>query len=159
MATYDLEEQEKIDGLKSWWEVYGTLTIIILATFIAGIFGTQTWKYYQKQQAEQAAKLFISLQEIEASGDPKKIGDAAHLLMEGFPNSGFASRAALISARASIDGNDVQNTRNQLEWLLANSGEVELKDLARLRLASLLLDEKKYNEVVKLLESSICSIN
>lgn len=153
MATYDLEEQEKIDGLKSWWEVYGTLAIIIVATFTAGIFGTQAWKYYQKQQADQAAELFVSLQEIEVDRDPKKIGDAASLLMEGFPSSGFASRAALISARASLDTNDVQNARNQLQWLLVNSEEAELKDLARLRLAGLMLDEKKYGEALKLLES------
>jgi len=153
MATYDLEEQEKIDGLKSWWEVYGTLVIIIVVTFIAGIFGTQTWKYYQKQQIDRAAELFVSVQEIEASMDPKKIGDAAHLLMESFPSSGFASRAALISARASVDANDVPNARNQLQWLLVNSEEDELKDLARLRLVGLLLDEKKYDEAMKLLES------
>jgi predicted negative regulator of RcsB-dependent stress response len=153
MATYDLEEQEKIDGLKSWWEVYGTLAIIIVATFIAGIFGTQAWKYYQKQQTDYTAELFISLQEIEVGGDPKKIGDAAHLLMESFPSSGFASRAALISARASLDANDVQNARNQLQWLLVHSEEDELRDLARLRLAGLLLDEKKHDEALKLLES------
>jgi predicted negative regulator of RcsB-dependent stress response len=153
MATYDLEEQEKIDGLKSWWEVYGTLTIIIVATFIAGIFGTQAWKYYQKQQTDQAAELFVSLQEIGVGEDAKKIGDAARLLMEGFPSSGFASRAALISARASLDANDVQNARNQFQWLLVNSDEAELKDVARLRLAGLMLDEKKYDEALKLLES------
>ncbi len=153
MATYDLEEQEKIDGLKSWWEVYGTLAIIIVATFIAGIFGTQAWKYYQKQQTDQAAELFVSLQEIGVGEDAKKIGDAARLLMEGFPSSGFASRAALISARASIDANDVQNARNQFQWLLVNSDEAELKDVARLRLAGLMLDEKKYDEALKLLES------
>jgi len=153
MATYDLEEQEKIDGLKSWWEAYGTLAIIIVATFIAGISGTQAWKYYQKQQIDRAAELFVSLQEIEAGGDPKKIGDAAHLLMESFPSSGFASRAALISARASVDANDVQNAKNQLQWLLVNTEEDELKDLARLRLAGLLLDEKKHDEALKLLES------
>jgi predicted negative regulator of RcsB-dependent stress response len=153
MATYDLEEQEKIDGLKSWWEVYGTLAIIIVATFIAGIFGTQAWKYYQKQQTDQAAELFVSLQEIGVGEDAKKIGDAARLLMEGFPGSGFASRAALISARASLDANDVQNARNQFQWLLVNSDEAELKDVARLRLAGLMLDEKKYDEALKLLES------
>ena len=68
MATYDLEEQEKIDGLKSWWEVYGTLAIIIVATFVAGIFGTQAWKYYQKQQSDQTVELFISVQGIDESG-------------------------------------------------------------------------------------------
>ena len=153
MATYDLEEQEKIDGLKSWWEVYGTLAIIIVATFIAGIFGTQAWKYYQKQQTDQTVELFISLQGIVESGDSEKIRDAARLLTEGFPGSGYASRAALISARVSIDAKDVKNARNQLQWVLVNSEEIELKDIARLRLAGLLLDEKNHDEALKLLES------
>ena len=153
MATYDLEEQEKIDGLKSWWEVYGTLAIIIVATFVAGISGTQAWKYYQKQQTDQAVELFVSLQGIDESGDSGKIRDAARLLTEGFPNSGYASRAALISARASIDAKDIKNARNQLEWVLVNSEETELKDMARLRLANLLLDERKHDEALKLLES------
>jgi len=153
MATYDLEEQEKIDGLKSWWEVYGTLVIIIVAFFIAGIFGTQAWKYYQKQQADQAAELYVSLQGIEETKDPKKIADAAHLIKEASPSSGYASRAALIAARASLDANDVQSAMNQLKWILVNSVEPELKDLARLRLAGLLLDEKKHDEALKLLES------
>lgn len=153
MATYDLEEQEKIDGLKSWWEVYGTLAIIIVATFVAGIFGTQAWKYYQKQQSDQTVELFISLQGIDESGDSEKIRDAARLLTEGFPGSGYASRAALISARASIDAKDIKNARNQLQWVLVNTEEIELKDIARLRLAGLLLDEKKHDEALKLLES------
>jgi predicted negative regulator of RcsB-dependent stress response len=153
MATYDLEEQEKIDGLKSWWEVYGTLAIIIVATFVAGIFGTQAWKYYQKQQSDQTVELFISLQGIAESRDSEKTRDAARLLTEGFPGSGYASRAALISARASIDAKDIKNTRNQLQWVLVNSEEIELKDIARLRLAGLLLDEKKHDEALKLLES------
>ena len=153
MATYDLEEQEKIDGLKSWWEVYGTLAIIIAATFVAGIFGTQAWKYYQKQQSDQTVELFISLKGIDESGDSEKIRDAARLLTEGFPGSGYASRAALISARASIDKKDIRNARNQLQWVLVNTEEIELKDIARLRLAGLLLDEKKHDGALKLLES------
>ncbi len=153
MATYDLEEQEKIDGLKSWWESYGTVAIVVVATFIAGIVGTQVWKYYQKQQIEQAAELYASLQRIEESGDPKKIGDAAHLLMEGFPSSGYAPRAALVSARASLDAGDRQNARGRLQWALDHAKEDELKDIVRLRLAGLLLDEKKYDEALKLVES------
>ncbi len=153
MATYDLEEQEKIDGLKSWWESYGTVAIVVVATFIAGIVGTQVWKYYQKQQIEQAAELYASLQQIEESGDPKKIGDAAHLLLEGFPNSGYAPRAALASALASLEAGDRQNARGRLQWALDHAKEEELKDLVRLRLAGLLLDEKKYDEALKLVES------
>ena len=153
MATYDLEEQERIDGLKSWWDVYGTLVIIMVAIFVAGVSGTQAWKYYQKQQADQTVELFNSLQVIDESGDAGKTRDAARLLTDGFPDSGYASRAALISARASIDAKDIKNTREPLQWMLGNSKESELKDVARLRLAGLLLDEKKHDEALRLLEN------
>ncbi|MEO8766863.1 MAG: tetratricopeptide repeat protein [Nitrosospira sp.] len=155
MATYDLEEQEKIDGLKSWWEAYGTLVMVVIATFIASMAGVKMWNYYQQQQIEQAAELYSSLLQIEANGngDPKKINDAAHLLMEGFPGSGYASRAALISARASFEGGDVQNAKSRLQWTLDNTKEDELKDLVRLRLAGLLLDERKYDDALRLLDA------
>lgn len=153
MATYDLEEQEKINELKAWWNAYGTLVIIAVVTFVAGIGGTQGWNYYQKQQSAGAAELYASLQKVVASKDPKKIGDAASLVMEKFSGSGYAPRAALISARASFDAGDVQNARSRLQWALDHAKEEELKDLARLRLAGLLLDEKKHDEALKLLET------
>lgn len=153
MAIYDLEEQEKIDGLKSWWETYGTLVIVVVAAFIAGIAGIKAWNYYQHQQIDQAAELYSSLLEVEASGDPKKINDAARLLMEGFPSSGYASRAALISARASFEGGDIQNTKSRLQWVLDNTQEDELRDLVRLRLVGILLDERKYDDALKLLDT------
>ena len=153
MATYDLEEQEKIDGLKSWWEAYGTLVMVVIATFIASMAGVKMWNYYQQQQIEQAAELYSSLLQIEAGGDTRKIGDAAQLVMTGFPGSGYASRAALISARASFEGGDVQNAKSRLQWTLDNTKEDELKDLVRLRLAGLLLDERKYDDALRLLDT------
>ena len=152
MATYDLEEQEKIDGLKSWWEAYGTLVMVVIATFIASMAGVKMWNYYQQQQIEQAAELYSSLLQIEAGGDTRKISDAAQLVMTGFPGSGYASRAALISARASFEGGDVQNAKSRLQWTLDNTKEDELKDLVRLRLAGLLLDERKYDDALRLLD-------
>ena len=153
MAVYDLEEQEKIDELKAWWRRYGTLIVIVLAVFVAGIAGMQAWKYYQSQKVEQAAELFDSLLQVQTSADPKKINDAAGLLMEGFPASGYASRGAIIAARASFDAGDLQNAKSRLQWVLDNSKEDELKNLARLRLASILLDEKKYDDALRILET------
>lgn len=153
MATYDLEEQEKIDGLKSWWEAYGTLVMVVIATFIASMAGVKMWNYYQQQQIEQAAELYSSLLQIEAGGDIRKISDAAQLVMTGFPGSGYASRAALISARASFEGGDVQSAKSRLQWTLDNTKEDELKDLVRLRLAGLLLDERKYDDALRLLDT------
>ncbi|SOD39809.1 tetratricopeptide repeat protein [Nitrosovibrio sp. Nv4] len=153
MAAYNPEEQENIEELKSWWSTYGTLVIVVIAAFVTGIGGTQAWNYYQRQQVEQAAELYDSLLQVQGGGDPKKISDAAGLLMEGFSGSGYASRAALISARASLDAGDLQTAKGRLQWVLDNSKEDELKDLVRLHLAAVLLDEKKYDEALRMLET------
>ncbi len=153
MATYNLEDQERIDSFKSWWDSYGTPIIIVISVFIASYAGAQGWKYYQQQQRTQAADLYVLLQQVQQSEDAAKINDAAHLLIEGYPSSGYAPRAALIAARANVDAGDIKTAKENLQWVLNNAKEEELKDLVRLRLASLLLDEEKYKESLKLLDT------
>lgn len=154
MATYDLEEQEKIDNLKSWWESNGTWIVIVATVLVATVAGTQAWQYYQKQQATQAADLYMLLHQVKSTNNPEKITDAAHLLIEGFPSTGYAARAAIIAARANVTGGRVKRGKEQLQWVIDHaSKEPELIDLARLRLAGVLLDEKKYDEALRLLES------
>lgn len=154
MAAYNPEEQEKIEGLKAWWVAHGNTVIIVVTTLIAAIVGTQAWNYYKKQQAQQAADLFAVLQQqAERSGEPSKINDAAHLLTEGFPASGYASRAALIAAQANADAGNLSEASSKFQWILDNSKEPEIKDIARMRLAGLLLDEKKYEEALNLLNA------
>ena len=54
MATHNHEDQERIDGLKAWWEKYGTAITIVLAVMLATAGAMKAWNYYQQQQAQQA---------------------------------------------------------------------------------------------------------
>ena len=47
----------------------------------------------------------------------------------------------------------MQNAKSRLQWVLDNAKEEELKDLVRLRLAGISLDEKKYDDAVRLLDT------
>ena len=102
MATYDPEEQENIEELKTWWRVYGTQVIVIIAVFIASIAGVQAWNYYQGNRLTRRWNCIIRCYRFRERGC-YKISDAAGLVMAGFASSGYASRAALISAQASLD--------------------------------------------------------
>ncbi|SEN31480.1 tetratricopeptide repeat protein [Nitrosomonas marina] len=153
MATYNREEEEKIEGIKAWWIKYGTIITIVLATMVATIGATQVWKYYQQLQAQQAADLYALLKQVQETGDSEKINDAAYLLTEGYPSSGYAPRAALIAAKASVDAGDLQNAKQQLQWILDHAKEPEIRDLARLRLSGILLDENNYSEALRHLNS------
>ncbi len=144
MARVDHEEQEKLDTLKAWWNRYGAIITIMLAVAVATIGGTKVWEYFQRQQAQQAADLYALLKQVQTTGDLMKITDAAHLLTEGYPSSGYAPRAALIVAKASVDAGDLQRAKAHLQWVMENAKEPEMIDLSRLRLATILLDEKNY---------------
>lgn len=152
MATFNREE-EKIEGIKAWWNRYGTIITILLAMLAATIGGTQVWKYYQQQQAQQAADLYALLKQVQTTNDVAKISDASHLLTEGFPSSGYASRAALIAAKASVEAGDMSLAKTQLQWILDHAKEPEMKDLARLRLAGIFLDEENYSEALRLINT------
>lgn len=144
MARVDYEEQEKLDTLKTWWNRYGAIITIMLAVAVATIGGTKVWEYFKRQQAQQAADLYALLKQVQTTGDLMKITDAAHLLTEGYASSGYAPRAALIVAKASVDAGDLQRAKTHLQWVMENAREPEIIDLARLRLATILLDEKNY---------------
>ncbi|TXI19969.1 MAG: tetratricopeptide repeat protein [Nitrosomonas sp.] len=151
MATYNLEEQEKIDSIKNWWDKYSTVITILLTAFLVSIGGTQLWKYYQQQQAKQAADLYALLLQVKASNEAAKINDAAQLLTEGFPSSGYASRAAFIAAQADIEAGDSKHAIQNLQWVIDHAKETALHDIARLRIAGILLDEEKYDEALRIL--------
>ena len=64
-----------------------------------------------------------------------------------------AALGALVAARQSFEAGDLKTAKAQLSWA-ADKGKDEIKDLARLRLAAVLLDEKAYDEALKQLESA-----
>ena len=153
MATYNHEDQDNIDGIKTWWDRFGTAATILLTAMLVTIGGTQAWKYYQQQQAQQAADLYVLLQQVRLSNEPAKINDAAHLLTEGFPSSGYAPRAALIAAQADVEAGNNKRAIQNLQWIIDNAKETALHDVARLRIAGILLDEEKYDEALRILNT------
>jgi predicted negative regulator of RcsB-dependent stress response len=149
---YDLEEQEQIDALKAWWNQHGRLvTVAVVAAAIAAL-ATAGWRYYRAQQSEQASQVYAALEKAARGNDAKQIHDLSSQLMEQFGSSAYAATAALIAAKASIDAGDLKNAGAELEWAVEHARDQETKAVARLRLAAVRLDEKRYDEALKLLE-------
>jgi len=153
MAHYDLEEQEQIDSIKTWWKMYGNLvTGVILAGSLA-VIGWQGWNWYQRNQSAQASAIYGVLEQAVAARDAQRVKAAAGELAEKFGGTSYAALGALIAARQSFEAGDLKTAKAQLSWA-ADKGKDEIRDLARLRLASVLLDEKAYDEALKQLESA-----
>jgi len=151
--AYDLEEQEQLASVKGWWHDNGTrvLTVIDLAAIVGS--GWQGWRLWQSNQAYQARTQYEGLLKAAQDGDAKTLRDAGGTLVESFPGTLYASLGALVAARFHVDRADTKNARAQLQWVVERSPSDELRDLARLRLAAVLLDDKAHDEALALLEA------
>ena len=153
MAHYDLEEQEQIDTLKTWWKMYGNLVTGVVVAGSLAVIGWQGWNWYQRSQSAQASAIFGVLEQAVVARDAQRVKAAAGELAEKFGGTSYASLGALVAARQSFEAGDLKTAKAQLSWA-ADKGKDEIKDLARLRLAAVLLDEKAYDEALKQLESA-----
>ena len=149
----DLEEQEQVAELKAWWKQHGNLIVAAVLACAIAFAGWQGWRWYQASQASQAAGLYEALAKAAQAGDPKALRDAGGSLIESYPRTLYAAMGALVAARFHFDRNDLKAAKTQLEWVVERSPADDFKDLARLRLAAILLDEKAYDEALKVLDA------
>ena len=154
MAALDLEEQEQLAQIKAWWQRYGNLVLTALTLIFLAIAGYNGWNYYQRTQATAAAQVFEGVQKLAAGGDVKKVAEASKALAEQFPRSTLAAMGNLIAARVSFDANDLATARTQLQWVIDSGRDDELKHIARVRLAGIMLDQKQFDDALKLLDAT-----
>jgi predicted negative regulator of RcsB-dependent stress response len=153
MAHYDLEEQEQIDTLKTWWKMYGNLVTGVVVAASLGVIGWQGWNWYQRNQVAQASAIYGVLEQAVATNDVQKTKAAAGELAEKYGRTGYAALGALLAAKQSFEAGDLKTARVQLTWATENARD-EVRDLARLRLAAVLLDDKAFDEALKQLDAA-----
>ena len=151
--AYDLEEQEQIDELKAWWKQYGNLVVAAATAALLTVAAFQGWNYYKTRQAVGAVTLYEQMEQAERAADHKRVRDIAAQIVDKYGSTPYAVIAALTAAKAAFVSGDLAAAKAQLKWVLDNAREDEIKDMARLRLAGVLLDEKSYDEALKLLET------
>lgn len=144
MAHYDLEEQEQLDSLKTWWKMYGNLLTSLLLAASLAVIGWQAWNWYQNGQAAKAAAVYGALEQALQSGDAQRIKAAAGELTEKHASTHHALLGAMQAAQFSFSSGDLKTAKAQLNWVVDN-GKDEIRDLARLRLAAILLDDQAYD--------------
>lgn len=149
---YDLEEQEQIDALKSWWKENGRVVVVaVIAALLAGS-GVLGWRHWQGQQTAQASVLYASLEKAMSTDDRKQVQELAARIMQDYGRTAYGAMAALVAAKIDFEAGNLESAGSRLAWAVEHARDAETEAAARLRLAGVRLDEKKYDEALKLLE-------
>jgi predicted negative regulator of RcsB-dependent stress response len=152
MSTYDLEEQEQLAAFKAWWKDNGNTVFTAAIVGLLAIAAWSGWTWYQRTQATQAGVLYDTLQKAARANDVKATRDAAGAILEGYPRTAYAPLAALTSAKVHFQAGDLKTARAQLAWVVEHARSAQVRDIARLRLCSALLDDGAPDEALKVLD-------
>lgn len=153
MAIYDLEEQEKLDALKAWWTDNRRTVILAVIAFAVTVAAVQGWRHYKQTRALGAAALYEGLLEGAKSKDPSKVQAAAASIIKDYASSGYAAPAAFTAAKASVDAGNFAAAKGSLTWVVEHAPDEATRAIARLRLAAVLFDEKRYEEALQQLDA------
>ncbi|MEY2873618.1 MAG: hypothetical protein RLZZ373_989 [Pseudomonadota bacterium] len=156
MASHlDLEEQEQLDQIKHFWAKFGNLITWVLLIVLTAYAGWNGWQYWQRDQAAKAGGIYDELERSAQAGDADRVTKVFADLQSRYPSTAFAEQGGLLAAKVQFDKGQADAARGTLEWVAANAKEDEYRALARLRLAGVHLEAKRFDEALKLVTADV----
>jgi predicted negative regulator of RcsB-dependent stress response len=158
MATHlDLEEQEKLDELKHFWNTYGNLISWVLIVVFGGFAAYNGWQYWQRTQAVQASVLYDEAERAAQAGGVARLERSFADIKDKYPRTVYAQQAGLVAAQALVDRGNLDGAKAALAWVAEHASDPGYQAVARLRQASLLVEAKAYDEALKQLNGEFPS--
>lgn len=154
MAEFETEEQE-LEAFKKWLKENGPSLVIGLVIGIGGLF---SWRYYLDYKtghsAEASDRYQLVLQQVAANKVDEFTPVQADLLRTDYADTPYAVLVSLAQARHEHSVGNVDQALSHLDWAMKNAATPELEHTARLRMARILIAQKRFDEAGSILEKA-----
>ena len=137
----DLEEQENLANLKSFWARYGNYIIGVITVALLAYAAMNAWGWYQRSQAADVGKLYETLINAVTKNEKDKTYLAADDLQKKYGGTTYAAMGNLVAAKIAMDSNDAAKAQAYLKWTANKASDDSFRALAQLRLLGLLIDQ------------------
>lgn len=151
MTEY-LTEQEQIEILKNWIKQY---SLVILAGVLIAIVAMSGWRFWEQRQTkilDHASSVYDEMLTMRAQNDSAETTIQTRKLFSHYEQTTYGKMAALMFARSAAVKMNYAEAEDQLQWALKNSKVDSFREIARIRLARLLLAEKKPEKSIDILK-------
>ncbi len=149
----DLEEQEQLAEIKHFWNQYGNLITWAMIVVFGSIAAWNGWQYWQRTQAAQASAMYDEVERAAQAGDTSRVERAFSDMKDKFGGTTYAQQAGLLAAAVMQDKGKTDAAKAALGWVADKASDEGYQAVARLRLASVLIEAKAYDDALKQLSA------
>ena len=146
-----IEDQEKIDAIKAWWKTYGNQVLILVATVSIGLGGASLWGQYKHKQSVEAAYIYSELEEVVNNESLVEATEILRKIIDSHGTTIYANFARLKVARLAHQKGDFGQAEEYIRHVVSNSSSDHTNTLAKIRLVSVLIDQKKYDDALTMI--------
>lgn len=151
MTDY-LTEQEQIQQVKNWIKQYG---MTILLGILIAVAMTSAWRYWQSYHTkvlQHASAVYDEMIAMRAQNNTHGTMVQAKKLLRNYSKTPYADLAAFMLAREAVLTKNYTEATQQLHWVINNSKNPSMREIARIRAARILVTEKKPDAALSLLD-------
>lgn len=147
-------DEEKAEAIKQWWRDNGRSVVAGVVLGSAAIFGFRYWTAQQDLQAAQASVLYQQATIQLNQTDYEQAQETVSQLKQDYDATPYAVFAALELAQSATQKGEWDVAEQQLTWVVDNAELSAHRDLARLRLVQINLQQDDYDEADALIAAA-----
>ena len=149
---YVENSHETTERIKRLWKKYGNLVITLILLVMLAILGLQAWHKHKAKISIQASTLYENLLvNLEAQKNTQVQG-LGNQLMSNYASSPYAKLAALLLAKQALINKQLLVAVTNLKWVISHAKSPEIKSIAQIRLARVLLVEQKKQQALAMVQ-------
>jgi len=144
-------DEEKGEDIKRWWRENGLSVVMGIALGIAVLVGGRFWLTQQHMESVSASNLYQQTSQLVTEGKTAEAATLVDKLLSEYAATPYAVFAAFEMAKVNVAKGEVESAKSHLEWVINNGKLSGQKDIARLRLSQLLLDQSDYQQTLSVI--------
>jgi predicted negative regulator of RcsB-dependent stress response len=143
-----LSDEDQWEQLKAWLRGNG---LAIVGGVLIGVLGLAGWRWWQGNQEREAVAASVAYEKLLStfdSGDLRGAETQIEAMRTDHPKSGYLAAADLAAAKVYVARNELDKAALRLQRVADSALDVELRPIARLRLARVQLAQGKPDEAL-----------
>ena len=150
-----IQDEQEVANFKYFWQRWGRWIFAILFILSLAYLGYVLYQSHLRSNDEKAAVIFETFVTQAGANNMAESKKALIQLQEKYPETMNTTQATLMMAGSAFDDGKYDEAIRHLQWVKARQHDDLLQTIVAQRLASVYLQQSKYNEALQALDVKV----